>query len=441
MDRDNQRKDLKKDTEDLSAGNDKGSGWEQYSNNLGSKINSYTDGDDFLDEVNVSLANQISMELEGKDTSTITNDKAKTKKKLPKGVKIFAIAFSSIMLMFALILFTPGGRRLLFNIAGEYIYGKLDYENTDNTKNETDSEKPTEPKPQKAVEHVVNILLLGVEEIGGASNTDVIIVATMNTKEKTLKLTSLMRDLYVQIPGYNDNRINSAYAKGGVDLLYDTIENNFDIQLDGYVSVNFNSFEKIVDMLGGVEVSLTSTEANYLNRTNYISDASQRNVIAGKNLLSGNQALGYCRVRKVSTGTENNDFGRTQRHRVVLDAIFDKMKTKNILELGLFMNDILSNINIKTDITQKEFNTYLEEAASLNANELEQNRIPSDGNYNSEKVTIGKYKQDVLVPKDWQATRNEIHEFIYGNDTDANAGTDSDTDNSTNTSSLETTQP
>ncbi|BCJ95627.1 hypothetical protein acsn021_31960 [Anaerocolumna cellulosilytica] len=435
MDKDNQRKDLKKDTEELSAG----SGWEQYSNDLGSKINSFTDGDDFLDEVNVSLAEQISMELEGKETSTNTNEKPQSKKKIPKGVKIFAIAFSSIMLMFALLVFTPGGRRLLFNIAGEYIYGKLDYEETENPNNESEPGKTAAEKPPKAVEHVVNILLLGVEEIGGASNTDVMIVATMNTKEKTLKLTSLMRDLYVQIPGYNDNKLNSAYAKGGVDLLYQTIEKNFAIDLDGYVSVNFNSFEKIVDMLGGVDITLTSKEAYYLNTTNYISDPSQRHVVEGVNRLSGNQALGYCRVRKVSTGTENNDFGRTQRHRVVLNAIFDEMKHKDILQLGLFMNEVLSNISIKTDITQKDFNTYLEEAASLNANELEQNRIPSDGNYNAEKVTIGKYKQDVLVPKDWEATRNEIHAYIYGKDANANAGTDSDTESGTNTSS--TAQP
>jgi LCP family protein required for cell wall assembly len=441
MDRDNQRKDLTKGTEETSAGSEKGSGWEQYSNNLGSKINSFTDGDDFLDEVNVSLAQQISMELEGKETNTNTNEKPQNKKKVPKGVKVFAIAFSSIMIMFALLIFTPGGRRLLFNIAGDYIYGKLDYEDVENPDNEIEPGTPTEEKPPKAVEHVVNILLLGVEEIGGASNTDVMIVATMNTKEKTLKLTSIMRDLYVQIPGYNDNKLNSAYAKGGVDLLYQTIENNFDIDLDGYVSVNFNSFEKIVDMLGGVNVTLTSKEAYYLNTTNYISDPSQRRVKEGMNRLSGNQALGYCRVRKVSTGTENNDFGRTQRHRVVLNAIFDEMKHKDILQLGLFMNEVLSNISIKTDITSKEFNTYLEEAASLKANELEQNRIPSDGNYYAEKVTIGKYKQDVLVPKDWEATRNEIHEYIYGNDTNANAGTESDTESGTNTSSLETVQP
>ncbi len=171
-----------------------------------------------------------------------------------------------------------------------------------------------------------------------------------------------------------------------------------------------------MDLLEGVEVTLTSKEANYLNTTNYISDPANRNVTAGTQTLNGNQALGYCRVRKVSTGTENNDFGRTQRHRIVLNSIFEKMKTKNILQLGLFMNDVLTKINIKTDVTQSEFNSYLEEAASLNVSKLEDLRIPSDGNYKSEEVPIGKRNQDVLVPTDWEATRNEIHEFIYGSD-------------------------
>jgi anionic cell wall polymer biosynthesis LytR-Cps2A-Psr (LCP) family protein len=136
--------------------------------------------------------------------------------------------------------------------------------------------------------------------------------------------------------------------------------------------------------------------------------------------MNGNQALGYCRVRKVSTGTENNDFGRTQRQRAVLNSIFDKLKSKNILQLGLFMNDVLTNVDIKTDITQSEFNKYLEEAASLKVKNLENKRIPSDGNYKSERVRIGKYNQDVLLPTDWDAMREEIRTYIYGIDATGN---------------------
>ncbi len=416
MDKENNR-----NTNDIDEGFQgnlsKDSSWERYSDTIGNKIAGYEDEDAFLDEVNSSLARQISMELEEKSTGT--NDKERMKKsRFPKGVKIFAVVFSVIMLLICLLAFTPGGRRIIINIAGNYIYGKLDYEDSNTIPADDDANTAEETnKPEKPVQHVVNILLLGVEEIGGASNTDLMMIATMDTKDKTMKLTSLMRDLYVEIPGYSSNKLNAAYAKGGIDLLYRTVQNNFGVHLDGYVQVNFNAFEKIVDLLGGVEVTLTSTEANYLNTTNYISNPAYRNVVAGTQIMNGNQALGYCRVRKVSTGTENNDFGRTQRQRAVLNSIFEKLKSKNILELGLFMNDVLTNVNIKTDITQSEFNQYLEEAASLNVKSLENYRIPSDGNYESRKVQIGKYNQDVLVPKDWDAMRNEIQKIIYGSNT------------------------
>jgi len=311
------------------------------------------------------------------------------------------------MLFIALLVFTPAGKKIILNLAGNYIYGKLDYD--ENTEKSNDK-----PVKKKTEEHVVNILLVGVEEIEGASNTDSMIIATMNTKDKSLKLTSLMRDLYVEIPGYSKNRLNSAYAKGGIDLLYDTIELNFGIPLDGYVMVNFSSFEEIIDIIDGVEVTLTEKEARYLNTTNYISDPANRNVVPGTQIMNGNQALGYSRVRKVSTGTESNDFGRTQRQRAVLNAIFKKLKSKNIIELGLLMNKILDNVPIKHDISKSEFNDYLEEAVSLNVKELENYRIPSDGNYNNVRVPLGKYMQDVLEPKDWDATRAEIRKYIYG---------------------------
>ena len=93
----------------------------------------------------------------------------------------------------------------------------------------------------------------------------------LKRKDKTLKLTSLLRDSYVEIPGYKANKLNSAYSKGGVDLLIETIEKNYKIHIDGYASVNFEAFEKLVDMLGGVTIELGKEEAAYLNKTNYIS--------------------------------------------------------------------------------------------------------------------------------------------------------------------------
>lgn len=432
MDRDNNYRKYNNNGNDLSKSRNVGNEWDQLSYKLGKDTTDFEDEDDFFQEINSSLAKQISREMEGKATNTreaTPHTKANTRKKkrLPKGLKIFAVAFSIIMVIFGFLMFTSPGRKILLNIAGKYIYTHLDYQPSEDVApvsggDTTEVVKET-PKPMK---DVVNILLIGVEEIGGASNTDVMIIASMNTKDKTMKLTSLMRDLYVPIVGYNDNKLNSVYAKGGIGLLYDTIEKNFGVEMDGYALVNFDAFEQIVDILDGVEITLTSGEANYLNTTNYISDPANRNVVEGTQTVNGNQAVGYCRVRKVSTGTENNDFGRTQRQRAVLNAIFKKVKSKNILELGLLMNKILSDVNIQTDITQTEFNAYLEEAVSLKVKELQNLRIPSDGNYEGTSVQIGQYKQSVLIPTDWDATREEIKQFIYGNTL-----SDSDTESST----------
>ncbi len=383
---------------------------DQLSHRLGNKMDDFQDEDTFLYEINKSLADQVSGELEEENVITKDRSTNKRKKKKNKGLKIFAAVFSVFMLLVAFLVFTPVGKKLILNIAGNYIYGKLDYDEN----KEKDKERPVKPKEE---EHVINILLVGVEEIQGASNTDSMIIATMNTKDKSLKLTSLMRDLYVEIPGYSKNRLNSAYAKGGIDLLYDTIKLNFGIPLDGYAKVNFENFESIIDIIGGVEVTLTEKEASYLNRTNYISNPANRKVVAGKQIMNGNQALGYSRVRKVSTGTESNDFGRTQRQRAVLNSIFDKLKSKNIIELGFLMDKILTEVKIETDITQKEFNDYLEEAVSLKVNQLENYRIPADGNFQNSKVQLGKLMQEVLEPKDWDTTRADLRKFIYGDTT------------------------
>jgi len=316
---------------------DKEKEWDEFTNNIGDDLIKVAEDEDFLEEINSSLATQISNEMGDVSERTMAGQK----KKKYKGLKIFAIVFSVFMVILAGLFFTTPGRKLVINIAGKYIHGKLNVDKDTNPPGQEDPDGPDgEDSGPIIIDEVVNVLLLGVEEIEGGANTDSIMIATMNTKNKTMKITSIMRDLYVEIPGYNKNRINSAYSKGGIDLLYEVIELNLGIKLDGYVSVNFNAFEKIVDLVGGVEITLTKGEAHYLNTTNYISNPRYRNVKEGTQILNGNQALGYSRVRKKSTGTENNDFGRTQRHRIVMNAIFEKMKSKNVIQLGLLMNDI-----------------------------------------------------------------------------------------------------
>lgn len=271
---------------------------------------------------------------------------------------------------------------------------------------------PEHPGSGMHVDGIYNILLIGEEAIGssdGKGRTDVIVIATLDTLGKKVKLTSIMRDSYVQIPGYQDNKINSAYEKGGIDLLYKTIALNYDIHLDGCVKVNFKNFEKIIDKLGGLDLTLTKEEAHYLDTTNYISNKKYRTVKEGKQHMNGNQVLGYSRVRKRATITgNNNDYGRTDRHRLVLNAIFEKYKSKSKVDLASLMFSILPMIT--TDIDSKSFETMLNSFIMMGPINIEQLRIPANGTFKDNLKVRG---MSVLII-DLDENVKIIHNFIFG---------------------------
>jgi LCP family protein required for cell wall assembly len=376
-----------------------------------------------LSDISASIGKQIQEELD-------TSDDVKQKRNIPLWVKIVGGTLGTFLLVCILLIITPGGRNFLWNTAVNIAYGRMKYNDgaevvqqtviddveEDALKNQiTDTPVSWDTRHAedgaRQEEGIINVLLLGEEAIdsgGGRGRTDIMIIATMNTKDKKLKLTSLMRDLLVQIPGNKDNKLNAAYEIGGIPLLYETIELNFDVKLDGYVRVGFDDFESVINKLGGVNITLTESEARYLNTTNYISKPQYRKVVPGLQTLNGNQALGYCRVRYVSTNNhERDDYGRTSRHRVVLNAIFDKYKSKSLPELSLLLYDILPLIS--TDITKNEFETYLKVAVNMGLSEIEDIRIPADNTFEEGYAR----KMAVLIP-DLEANIKVLHEFIFG---------------------------
>ncbi len=386
--------------------------------------------EEIFDNLNKSLSRQVLSEMELQNGLNQT----KTKKGKTSKIKYTLIGVGTILGIFVFLFLTPLGRNFLWQTAANYAYGKMNYDEGLNvvTQEVVDDieealpespAQPTETPVQwdtnttddgaRIEEGITNILLLGEEAIdsgSGRGRTDIMMIATMNTTDKSFKLTSLMRDMLVQIPGNKDNKLNTAYEIGGIPLLYQTIELNFDIKLDGYVLVGFDDFENVINKLGGVRITLTDEEANYLNTTNYISKPEFRNVVGGSQVLNGNQALGYCRVRYVATGDEQiNDFGRTSRQRTVLNAIFDQYKSKSMPELVLLMNDILPLIT--TDIRQDDFETYLRTAMSLGVTQIQNLRLPADHTFDEGYVR----KMSVLIP-DLQENIEILHEFIFGND-------------------------
>lgn len=295
----------------------------------------------------------------------------------------------------------------------------IDIEDSEDIENETTKKLNTEiPKvigikdeikdKYSLDEGIYNILVCGVEKIGGGlGRTDTIMVATLNTKTNKIKLTSLMRDVYVKISGYSDNKLNASYSQGGIDLLIDTVYTNFNIKIDGYVKVDFDQFEHLIDSLGGVEINLTLKEANYLNKTNYISKEEHRNVVEGKQILNGNQALGYSRVRYVATEQGlHNDFGRNERQRNVILSIINSYKSKNVAELISLLPDITSTV--ETDISNLDIIKYLYAVMKTDLNNIETSRIPMDGVYEDRKVR----KMSVLYITDTEKLIRNFTEFV-----------------------------
>lgn len=314
-------------------------------------------------------------------------------------------------------------------IYANYLYGKMNIEKPEDVeiKQETfevdeNADDLEETKPEdvtwgddesvkKSSQQVVNILFAGEEAMHsdpGRGRTDSIMIATLNTRDKALRLTSIMRDTYVQIPGHSDNKLNAAYGIGGMPLLSETIENNFNIKLDGYVLVGFDGFEQIIDYLGGIDITLSSVEANYLNTHDYIDDYRNKNLREGVNHMNGDQALGYARIRKVNNGNLAGDYGRTQRHRTILNAIFEKFKNQSLVEMTAMLPDLFSLVT--TDLSRTQLLDYAAQLAGAGAAELETFRIPVDDAHRLTRIN----GMSVVLMTDIAGNNAALHDFIFG---------------------------
>lgn len=371
------------------------------------------------DKNDADLLRQQVQEIMEEQSSTVEQDnnlqgkKKKNKKKKNKFLRFINIILVLLLIILILLVGTKSGRRVIYKIAGNFIYSNM---NNDIVDDKTSGEVIKSTSAARSEDYVTNYLIFGIEEFGGAENTDSMMIASINTKDNTIKLTSLLRDSYVDIPGHNPNKLNAAFSRGGAKMLMATIEQNYKIQLDGYASVNFKSFEKIVDKLGGISIELGKEEAHYLNTTNYISKKSNRNLKAGVNKLNGNQVVGYCRVRKVKTlGGANNDYGRIVRQQRVLEAIFNSYKSKSVFKLLGITKDCLGYVT--TNLTQSQIDKAIEDVVENKIKTLEKFRIPVDGAFDDPREYNGVGDPLVL---DWAVNRQELYKFIF-NDTEKEA--------------------
>lgn len=266
--------------------------------------------------------------------------------------------------------------------------------NTDNILNPEDIEWNGDEFEAVNNDGLVNILLIGQDKREGESRqrSDAMILCSFNPETNKLSMISFLRDLYVQIPGYEDNRLNAAYAYGGFELLKETLALNFGITVDGCLESDFEGFEKIIDTVGGVDIELTASEAEIVG-----GGASE-----GLCTLSGEQALTYARIRKI-----DSDFQRTARQRNIMNAVFEKAKTYTLPELAVFFSEILPLM--ATDMTEDEIMTLaLTLASSFSEIETESYTVPAEGTYENAKIR----GMAVLVPDLYEIKKLLFEEYL-----------------------------
>nr|WP_317332963.1 LCP family protein [uncultured Romboutsia sp.] len=270
----------------------------------------------------------------------------------------------------------------------------------------------SETKEYKMVE---NILLIGLDGNNDKlpKRSDTMIILTVDKLNKSLKLTSLARDTLVKIPGIGEEKLTHAYAYGQEELLIQTINENFDLNIKDYAVVNFKSFIDIVDIIGGVDIDVNEKEIHHLNEVikdcymvNHDDDKNIEYITSsGSNNLNGYQALAYARIRKLDT-----IYKRDERERLILTNIAHKLSNVSISKYPEIAKSILRHVKVNI-----AFNKIIDLA--FIAHEL--------ANYDIKQLEfpVSEYREegrigekDTYVVK-WDKNKNIelLHQFIYSN--------------------------
>ena len=242
---------------------------------------------------------------------------------------------------------------------------------------------------------IVNIALYGIDAAEGETGrSDSIMILTLDNVHNRIKLTSVMRDSYVDIAGHGMDKINHAYAFGGPELAIRTLNENFGLNITDFMSVNFTSMPEIIDMLGGVSIDITDEEI----ATGQIPGLYQ----SGTQLLTGEQALAYPRIRYAS----GNDFKRTERQRTVLNALVVKMIQQPVTSYPGLISDLAPYIT--TSLSNQEMLDMTTKYGALAKQGIKQNRFPQDDDANGQMID-GVYYLVFDIP----TVREKMDAYIF----------------------------
>lgn len=191
--------------------------------------------------------------------------------------------------------------------------------------------------------------LFGVDsrsnQLGKGTRSDSLMVANVNHETKKIRVASVFRDTYVQIEGHGLDKITHAHSFGGPDLAMDTLNQNFDLDIKKYITVNFGNVAEVIDDLGGIELEITSSELNYINsyidEINKVDKTNSAHITkTGTQRVDGTQAVAYSRIRYTAGG----DYKRAERQRTVLMKIFEKAKQESTVKLLEIVDKMMDQI-------------------------------------------------------------------------------------------------
>jgi len=248
--------------------------------------------------------------------------------------------------------------------------------------------------------NIVNIALFGVNDTPESEGnvdpnaSDSIMILSIDNKHNKIKLISILRDTYVYSDETDFTKINNTFAYGGAALAVKTLNSSFKLNIKDYAIVDFNGFKDVIDSLGGVKVEIKDYEVQTMSKVGINS--------SGAHTLNGTQALAYCRIRKAG----DQDFERTERQRVVLEKVFEKIKSAGIATYPSVTNKLLPYI--ETNMTKMDIISLGTSIVSPNSGTMERARFPMEGYW----YGMTKDNKWYCVPAQ-PATTDQIHNFIY----------------------------
>lgn len=311
--------------------------------------------------------------------------------KKKKNTKLFAFIVAGLILV-------------VLSIAVVKIITSFNKIQTDNSEDEN-IQKNDEVEANKGYR---NVVIFGVDsrknDLGKGGHSDTIMIASLNKETKDVKLVSIYRDTYANIPDAGYKKINASYFQGGYSLALTTINKNFDLDIREYVTVNFQAVVDAVDLVGGITLDITKEELKYLN--GYVNELNKINGTeiphlksAGTQPVNGTQATAYARIRY----TSGSDYKRTERQRTVVQKVFEKVKSSNLATINAFINQVFPEIS--TNLSKLEILDLAKDVFAYDI--VDQTGFPFEKDAHTYK------KVSYVFPINLADNVTKLHEFLF----------------------------